>query len=283
MEHAAAGGHEIIKWHIVWMAWLAMALLIGMAVAARPRIGLIPSGLAALFEHIYEYFADLAEGMIGRGQGKRYVPFIMTVFLFILASNWMGLIPYLEAPTSSLNTTLAMAIVSFVAFNFYGIRRNMENALAHGHGSKLSLILKGFVTWLVHFIEPTPTLWRSLEGGMRYVMVPPLCVLFLFLNIVEEVARLISLSMRLFGNMMGEHKAVLTLWGLVIVFESQMMQAPRTLAGAVAGFGQGVLMFVIWGSSLFVTLIGTLAGFIQAFIFAILTLYYISHAVADSH
>jgi F0F1-type ATP synthase membrane subunit a len=61
------------------------------------------------------------------------------------------------------------------------------------------------------------------------------------------------------------------------------MQAPRTLAGAVAGFGQGVLMFVIWGSSLFVTLIGTLAGFIQAFIFAILTLYYISHAVADSH
>jgi len=280
MEHA--GAPTLINWHIVIMTWLAVAFLIVMASLARPKIGLIPKGLAALFEHVYAYFADLAEGMIGE-QGKRYVPFIMTVFLFVLCSNWMGLIPGLEAPTSSLNTTLAMAIVSFLAFNFYGIRRSMENALAHGTGSKPALLFRGFVRWLAHFIEPTPTLWHSLEGGMKYVMVPPLCLLFLFLNIVEEVARLVSLSMRLFGNMMGEHKAVFTLWALVIVFESQMMQAPRTLAGVFAGFGQGVLMLVIWGSSLFVTLIGTLAGFIQAFIFAILTLYYISHAVADGH
>lgn len=318
---------------VIW-TWVALLLVIVVAAAARKDIGIIPRRWAGVFEHIYDWIADLAHGMMGK-EGMRYVPFVMTIFLFVLASNWLALLPLpvlgpaegeaakysivvfshpihffswefhefqLEAPTGNLHTTLALALISFVAFNFYGLRKHYEMARAghgheHDHGpaagghdhhheaptrDPITAMFAGFFTWLAHFIEPTPTLWKSLEAPMKYFLVPPLLVLFIGLNIIEEFARIISLTIRLFGNIFGEHQVKFWLFVAMGMFAGGALASAQS--AAIAGVaGNALLAVLLWGSSVFVTLIGTLAGFIQAFIFMVLTLSYIAHAVATEH
>lgn len=308
----------------IFWTWVVLAIVIAVAAMGRSGIGIVPKGWAGVFEHIYDWISDLARSMIG-DQGRRYVPFVMTLFLFVLASNWIALLPFpnfkivesgkvgaydfhvpvagpwqvgpftfegfgLEAPSATLNTTLALALISFTAFTVYGLRRHYERARMGGHGHEheaatidpVSAAFKGFMTWLAHFIEPTPTLWNSLEGALKYLLVPALLVLFLGLNIIEEFARIISLTIRLFGNIAGEHQVKIGLFGAMAMFVIAAKQAAATAAvGTVAG--SSLLTVLLWGSSVFVTLIGTLAGFIQAFIFMVLSLSYIAHAVVDEH
>jgi F0F1-type ATP synthase membrane subunit a len=322
----APDAHTMI---FIFWTWVAMAIIVAFALAARGSIGIIPRAWAGVFEHIYDWILDLSHSMMGPA-GKRYVPFVMTIFLFVLVSNWMGLIPFpqihqtehpgqgdvvvmkqaphighwefheilLEAPTGNIHTTLALALISFMAFNIYGLQKHYERARSgghshHGHGDHdhdhahptvdpFTAAIKGFGTWLLHFIEPTPTLWRSLDGPLRYILVPILLVLFLGLNIIEEFARIISLTIRLFGNIFGEHQVKVGLFAAMGMFAGGAMTAAKT-AAAGAALGNGMLAVLLWGSSVFVTLIGTLAGFIQAFIFMVLTLSYIAHVVAEEH
>lgn len=303
--HAAEGVKPYITWHapgheemaIIFWTWVAMAAILVFAFLARKGVGVVPRGWAGVFEHVYDWVDDLAQSMMGPA-GRRFVPFTMTIFLLVFTSNWMGLIPLpgLEGPTSSLNTTMALALVSFFSFTFFGLQKHYQRALsgghhgAHGdegHGGQpardpVSAAITGFGTWLAHFIEPTPTLWRDLDGALKYILVPPLCLLFLGLNIIEEFARIVSLTIRLFGNIAGEHQVKLGLFGAMAMFgvaaKAGIMDAQ---AGAAAG--NGLLAVLLWASSVFVTLIGALAGFIQAFIFMVLTLSYISHVVVDEH
>jgi len=314
---------------VIW-TWVALLVVVLVAWAARKDIGIIPRRWAGVFEHIYDWIADLAHGMMGK-EGMRYVPFVMTIFLFVLASNWLALLPLpvlgpaegeaakysivvsehpwhffrwefhefqLEAPTGNLHTTLALALISFVAFNFFGLRKHYEMARSggghghddHGHAphhgaparDPITSLFTGFFTWLAHFIEPTPTLWKSLDAPMKYFLVPPLLVLFIGLNIIEEFARIISLTIRLFGNIFGEHQVKFWLFVAMGMFSGGALVSAQ--AAAFAGVaGNALLAVLLWGSSVFVTLIGTLAGFIQAFIFMVLTLSYIAHAVATEH
>lgn len=342
---------------------IVVVAVILVAMLARKGTGLEPSGMGAVFEHIYDWIDDLAQGMMGR-EGRRYVPFAMSIFLFVLASNWSGLLPMpkfghapaaahgeaaghgaeaeqsgpgaeamahtpeaavesegasheeahppFEAPSVSFNTTLALAMVSFLAFNFYGIRKNLEGpshggdvhtgspvdphlATDHGHGEgdsahghhhhhehKSGGGIGGLFTWVAHFWQPTPMLWRDLEGPMRYLLVPLLACLFIVLNIVEEVARLVSLSIRLYGNIFGEHQVKGKLTETMQTFLDQS-GASFQAGGIGGGLGFGMMAVLLWVSSFFVMCIGTLAGFIQAFIFFVLTLSYIAHAVAEEH
>src|SRR5690606_24190037 len=138
----------------------------------------------------------------------------------------------------------------------------------------------GFINWVAHFWQPTPMLWRDLSGGLRYALVPFLALLFIFLNIVEEVARLLSLSIRLYGNISGEDQVMSKLLETMQGFIGSVTAQD---AGVVGLVGYGLMAMLLWVSSFFVMCIGTLAGFIQAFIFFVLTLSYIAHAVADEH
>lgn len=308
--HAAEGVKPYLTWHgpgheewvIIGWTWVAMVLIVAAALMARKDIGVVPRAWAGVFEHIYDWIDDLATSMMGPA-GRRYVPFVMTIFLLVLVSNWIGLIPVpdifaahspFEAPSASLNTTLALAIISFCSFTFFGIQKHYERARSGGHHhaeegheapparDPVSSAITGFGTWLAHFIEPTPTLWTSMEGAMRYLLVPPLCLLFLGLNIIEEFARILSLTIRLFGNIAGEHQVKVGLFTAMVLFGTGAKTAIASSAmGAAAG--NGLLAVLLWASSAFVTLIGALAGFIQAFIFMVLTLSYISHVVADEH
>ena len=306
---------------LVMSTALVVAVVIAVAWLGRQGTGLVPHGMGAIFEHIWDWIDDLSQGMMGR-EGRRYVPFAMSIFLFVLASNWSGLLPMpkyahgehgaaahaqasaeaeapaaeapeaeahplFEAPSVSFNTTLAMAMVSFLAFNFYGIRKSLEGPSAHageehGHGHGKPGVVGGLFNWVTHFWQPTPMLWRDLSGAMRYMLVPLLACLFIVLNIVEEVARLVSLSIRLYGNIFGEHQVKLKLAETMQTFLGEATASIK--AGALGGgVGFGMMAGLLWVSSFFVMCIGTLAGFIQAFIFFVLTLSYISHAVAEEH
>lgn len=326
---AGQGFENPVNRILVLSTVLVVAAVIGVSMLARKGTGLEPSGMGAVFEHIYDWIDDLSQGMMGR-EGRRYVPFAMSIFLFVLASNWSGLLPMpkfgheapaaahaqaeaephapaaeeahppFEAPSVSFNTTLALAVVSFLAFNFYGIRKNLEGPSSHaedlhavagdaaddGHGhdhhEHKGGGLGGLVTWVAHFWQPTPMLWRDLEGPMRYLLVPLLGCLFIVLNIVEEVARLVSLSIRLYGNIYGEHQVKGNLTSTMQDFLGQASASFQT-GGIGGGLGFGTMACLLWVSSFFVMCIGTLAGFIQAFIFFVLTLSYIAHAVAEEH
>lgn len=329
---AAAGSHEAFGLHhklIVGSTVLVVLFLILLGSMARAQIGIVPKGFGAAFEHVFDWIDGMCQDMIGPA-GRQYVPLLMSFFLFILVSNWSGLLPLpvftlhgdhqvaahqdtpatdmesevpvtaeedghgehfaYEAPTVSFNTTLALAMISFFAFNLYGLKKYIfPSSAGHAHDHEgdehahhSSGGLGGFVGWLGHFFQPTPMLWNSLEGGLRYALVPLLCVLFLCLNIVEELARILSLSIRLFGNISGEHQVKVNLLGVLGTFLNNSLSMFK-VGNLVGGPGFLALAGLIWGASIFATLLGALAGFIQAMVFMILSLVYIAHAVADEH
>ncbi len=305
-QSAAQGFDNPANRTLVISTAIVVALIVAVALINRSKIGLVPSGMGAIFEHIYEFVLGMAEDMMGP-VGRRFAPFCMSIFLFVLIDNWSGLLPFpafsmhdghpepvFECPTVSFNTTLAMAMVSFLAINFYGLRKHMfgtydkeqvaETIKKHGeiHVDNGNGVFFGFFTWLGHFLHPTPSLWREMKGAMRYLLVPILGCLFVVLNVIEETARLISLSIRLYGNLHGEHTVKSS---LVQNMQDFLATAQSSLgAGSPGGFiGYGLMGILLWACSLFVTCIGTLAGFIQAYVFFVLTLSYISHVAADEH
>lgn len=314
---SAASGHEAVG-----LAALSNQILMGstaaviavaliLAYLGRKELGVVSTGWGAVFEHVYDFVNDMSHSFMGE-RGERYTPFAMSVFLFVLLSNWSGLLPVpgmnftsgghsashliFETPTASYNTTLALAVVSFLAFTFYGLKQRIcgdpipeqkektEAAAGEESGAeafepeKGRGLFVGFFVWLAHYLGPVPSLWKQFSGVMRYGMVPLFAVLFCFLNVVEELARLLSLSFRLYGNIFGEHQVKSSLLGSGYNFLSSAFVSGASGGTVVSGV---VMCLLMWLISLFVTFIGTLAGFIQAFVFCILTVSYIGHVVAE--
>jgi F-type H+-transporting ATPase subunit a len=173
---------------------LVATLLVGFAVVARGRLasasavepeeGVSVRNIAEMF---VEAMQGLAEGVIGHGSEK-YVPLLATFFIFILISNLLGLVPGFSPPTSNFNITFALGLVSFAAYNFYGVR-------AHGAG------------YVKQFLGPM-------------LLLAPLMLL---VEIFSHAFRPISLGIRLFANMFADHKVVemftnLTKVGVPVVF-----------------------------------------------------------------
>lgn len=342
---AASGGHGggfgLHQMLIVGSTAIVVLVVIALAVAARGQIGVVPRGLGAAFEHVFDWVDNMAADMIGPGS-RQYVPLLMSFFLFILFSNWSGLLPLpvmnygsahhaaahgsshspeaklegevkeevkeemesshagqqhvmFEAPTASYNTTLALAMISFFAFNWFGIKKNVfpnwgksEHGAHHEHaheGDEHSHHSAGGIAgvwnWILHYIQPTPMLYRSFEGGMKALALP-LGLLFLCLNIMEEVARILSLSLRLFGNISGEHQVKVILADVMRTFLGQSLAGFKA-GSLIAGPAWLGVSGMIFGAALFATLLGALAGFVQAMVFTMLSLVYIAHAVADEH
>ncbi|MFA5508597.1 MAG: F0F1 ATP synthase subunit A [Vulcanimicrobiota bacterium] len=306
---------------IVGSTVIVVFVLILLGVFARGQIGIVPRGIGAAFEHVFDWIDGMCRDMIGSA-GRQYVPFLMSLFLFVLMSNWSGLLPLpvfslhqehhvadvhhadsadgeseehhaphlaYEAPTVSFNTTLALAVISFFAFNLYGLKKKIfPSSQGHAHDHEgdehhhhSSGGLAGLWDWIAHFWQPTPMLANSLEGPMKLLVIP-LFFLFLCLNIVEEVARILSLSIRLFGNISGEHQVKVNLLGVLGTFLNNSLTMFKT-GSLLGGPGYLALAGLIWGASIFATCLGALAGFIQAMVFMILSLVYIAHAVADDH
>jgi F-type H+-transporting ATPase subunit a len=216
--------------HQVSMGLLVLILICGLAYAGfqrmasgRTKEALIPSDRLTVrnfFELFTEMVMKFLDDIIGH-RGREFLPLIGTLGLFIFFSNLLGLVPGFLPPTGNLNTTLACALVIFFATHYYGLKT---------HGIK----------YLKHFLGPV--LW--------------LAPLMLPIEIISHLARILSLSMRLFGNIMADH-----------------MLLALTLAAPL------FLPLLLSPLSLF---LGVFVSLIQTFIFSLLSMIYISLAVEES-
>lgn len=220
--------------------WTVMILLILASALFMHRLRLVPSKaqvvVEALIGGVFDYMADVLES---RDLARRYYPVVMTIFVFILSLNWFGLLPGLTAfgitgashgsttlipffyPThTDLNMTIALAVIAFVFIEVAGV---------------MAIGLFKYAGKFINFSSPLNFLIGIIE-------------------LFSELARLISFSFRLFGNIF----------------------AGKTLLLIAMFFVPFILPVPILAFELFV-------GFIQAFIFAVLTLFFIKLAIADPH
>ena len=207
----------------VAFSWLATAIIIIVSLMVRSSVKMVPTGVQNFMEVVFEFFINLADTTIGH-MGRTFVPLMATLGIYILVCNFLGLFPGCEAPTSNLNTTVALALPVFFCTHYYGIK---EHKFAY----------------IKHFVGPI----RSLPAL-------PLMILMFVIEVIGHLARPLTLSVRLFGNMIAKHKIILIL-GIL---------SPWIVPSAILG-------------------LGVLVSIIQAFVFVLLTTLYLAGAVEEAH
>ncbi len=198
--------------------WIVMVLLVALAVFVKNRLEMIPRGSQNFWEVVVSMLEDIVVQTMGE-KGRPYFPLIASLALFILSCNLIGILPWFQSSTNNLNTTLALALVSFVTTHYVGITR---------HGVK----------YVKHFIGPVP--W----------LIP----LMLPIELIGHFSRILSLSFRLFGNIMGEDLAIIILTLLV----PYLVPLP--------------MMFL-----------QVFTSFIQTLVFIMLTMMYITGSLEEAH
>ena len=167
-------------------SWIVIGILLTVAFLGTRNLETVPNGTQNFAEYVVEFIRDLARTQIGEEEYRSWVPFIGTLFLFIFVSNWSGaLLPYkvielphgeLAAPTNDINTTVALSLLTSVAYFYAGLHK------------------KG-LSYFGKYIQPTP------------VLLP--------INILEDFTKPLSLSFRLFGNILADELVVAVLVSLV--------------------------------------------------------------------
>ena len=214
--------HPVIPNYLV-MVMLIVAGLAALCLVVRSRLSVEnPGRLQILLEDGLVALRGMMEQWIGP-KGPRYLPLVATLFVFILVSNYLGLVPGFMAPTSNLNVTLGCALTIWVYYHYQGIKE------------------QGLGSYLKHFAMPP---------GSPVWMAP----LMLVIETISHLARVMSLSLRLFGNIFGEELVILIFFSL--------------------------LPFLLPLPMMFLALI---TGGLQAFIFALLSIIYLQGAVAVEH
>lgn len=220
--------------------WLTMALLLVVVIMLRSRLRAVPGKLQSVFEMligtVFDYMSDVLES---RALARKYFPIVMTIFIFILSLNWVGLlpgvtsilyysvhegvshpVPLLYPPATDLNITIAFALIAFFTIEIAGV---------------LAIGLFKYTGKFLNFHS---------VGGFALGL----------LELISELARLVSFSFRLFGNIFAGK----TLLVVAIFFVPYIIPVP-------------LVAFEVF------------VGFIQAFVFAILTLFFIKLAVEEPH
>jgi len=218
----ASPDHPLIPDYMVMTGLIVLAVTV-MALLLRSRLSVEnPGRLQIVMEDAVTAMGNILEEWIP-GKGRRYMPLIFTMGIFILVGNYMGLVPGLMAPTSNLNVTAGCAVTVWVYYHFQGIR-------AQGLGS-----------YLAHFAAPPGApIW------MAPIMLP--------IELISHLSRVMSLSLRLFGNIFGEELVIAILFSIIP-----------------------------WLVPLPMMLLGLVTGGLQAFIFVLLTTIYLAGAVAVEH
>ncbi len=231
--------------HVTY-TWLAMLILTAVAFIASRNLQLVPRGAQNVMEVVLEQFTQLIDDVMGH-EGRRYLPLIASLGLFILVGNLVGLVPGFAGPTANLNTTAACALIVFFSYHWIGVRKH------------------GALTYLKHFMGPVPLALKPL---------------MFVIELISHLARPLSLTLRLFGNMVGGHIL------LAIIFFLMGLQGliGWALSGSVAGAaigGLGSLVMVAFTVG-FLYPLKLLVSLLQAFIFVMLTMLYISGAIEEA-
>ncbi len=211
MVISIAGFDIVLNLEAIVMTWIVFAVLLLFAVLAARKRGFVPRRLQIIAEMIIGQLYQLTEDALDRRQAEKYGPMICALFLFMLLSNWLGIIPHLEEPTKDLNTPLALGLMGFVVAHYAGIKS------------------KGFKAYSREYFQP------------MFFMMP--------LNLIGELAKIVSISFRLFGNIMG---------GSIIILVVSHLTFSLVLPPLLNAF------------------FGLFVGTIQAFVFTMLTVVYIS-------
>ena len=211
--------HFAHSYETVTHSWfIIVIMLIGSLLMAK-GIKLLPSKTQSFLEFVVSSLEDFMVEITGP-EGRAFFPFIATIFLYILLCNLIGLVPGFISPTANINTTLALALVTFIYTHYLGIKY---------HGFK----------YIKHFLGP---IWY-----ISPLMLP--------IEIIGHLARVMSLSIRLFGNIFGKEKVLgilFGLWGLYLV-------------------------------PLPIMFLGLLVSFVQALVFMLLATVYFTGAMEEAH
>ncbi len=209
---------------IILNTWLVMGLMIILAFFGRFGLKTYPGRRQGIFEVIMTGFDSLCKESLGERLGRRYLPYIVTIFFFITFCNWLLLfyfIRWIEEPTLNLNTTLALGTIAFFVSHAVGIQE------------------KGLKHYIAHYFEPMIEI-----GPIKFPN-----IFFFPLHLIGEIGKVVSHSFRLFGNILGGAIIYVVVTALI----KHMVLPP--------------FMHLFFG--LFV-------GIIQAFVFTLLALTYIS-------
>jgi F-type H+-transporting ATPase subunit a len=205
-------GHNLtFNLDCIYMTWIVILLLLLFGYFAARNRRFRPGTTQLFGEMFVSVFYQLTEDALDKELAKTYGPLITAVFMFLILCNWIGIVPHMHEPTKDLNTPLSLGIMGFFIAHYAGIKS------------------KGIKNYLKEYCEPI------------FLMAP--------LNVIGELSKIVSISFRLFGNIMGG--------AIIIVVVSYLVYSVFLPPFLFAFFG----LFV---------------GAIQAFVFAMLTLVYIS-------
>ena len=229
-----------ITQYTFWMIIICAIVIVGVLVGVR-KIKVVPEGkFAGLVEWGYDAVRrNMGEGAIGHGY-KKHIPFIATMFFFILISNVIGLIPGAKTPTGTLSVTFALALLSFLYFNFYGIKAK------GGWGYIKSIAPSGLPKPMV------PIIW--------------------FFEFFSLVIRLLTLAVRLYGNMFAGHM-ILGIFAIMTQFFILDLISFANPAG-VAAIAWAVFLIAMYA-------LECLVAFLQAYVFSVLTAVYVGLAQSE--
>lgn len=204
----------------VAMEILVLLILFLLFLAVRSRLSVEnPGGLQHIFEGLHGFIDGQGKEIIGH-HSEPYTPFLATIFVYVLVCNLIGLVPGFESPTANPAVPLGIAICAFVYYNFHGIKK------------------QGPLGYAKHFAGPLPVL--------APLMIP--------IELISNLARVMSLTIRLYANMFAGDMVTLVFFSLV----------PAVIPVAFLGLHIGVSL-------------------LQAYIFTLLTMVYLQGAVAEEH
>ncbi len=218
-------------WENAVFSWLIVVIIGVVVIRGTRRRLMIPSRFQNFLELLVEKFHDFLCGMLGRENGRRFLPYIGSLFFFILINNMCGIIPFMKSSTASYRTTFALALCTFFYVQYIAITK------------------RGVLGYVDH-----------LAGEPRDVIAWCMVPLMFPMHIVQELAKPVSLSLRLFGNVLGED----------------------ILLGAFVGMGIALFAFTGFEAipigfpiQLLPFFLAVILGTVQAAVFAILSTIYI--------
>ena len=236
-------------------AWLTIIVLVGFSYVVTRRLKLIPTRLQALFEFALESLLNFCQRVAGEENGRRFFPIVTTIFLFVILNAWLSLLPgfgsilitnaegesvhLLRAANTDINMPLALAIMSFIFVSYFGFK-----SLGIGYLGK-------FVDVGQFFSSVGQLFGGKLRAGLSGMFTGVINIFVGLLEALSELVRIVSFTLRLFGNMTaGEILLVMATFLMPFLF-------------ALPFYGLELLV-----------------GFVQALIFAGLTLIFLTMAVA---
>lgn len=218
---------------------IVMGVLFGLCKYAVSKLSLTPGRGQYMLEQFVGMFDNLVSSSLEfdtREKNRHFLPLIATLFMFLLLSNYMGFFPasFFQEPTADINVTLGLGIMAAAIATFWGIK------------------IKGGFTYFEELLGP---LWSQEEGagGGAVIMGKASSLFFFPLNVIGELAKVVSISFRIFGNILGGGIIIIVISNLVWYFSPLLV---------------GMNFFFIF-----------FVGVVQAFVFTMLTLTYIAVAI----